>query len=217
LAYWEWCKHKYLPILERLGADARILELGCGPGHMVEFLTRSGFTRVSGIDVSEEQIEMAKKRGINAQVIEASEMLSGTENSWDAIIAIDLVEHFYRDELLGFFTNIYNGLKCGGMLIIQTPNGQGLFPHQVIYGDLTHLTIFTPSSLKQILRLVGFEEIHFKETGPVPNRLLGKIRLLLWTLIKFSANTVRRIEAGKAQDIWSENIICYCHKPHQAS
>jgi hypothetical protein len=39
------------------------------------------------------------------------------------------------------------------------------------------------------------------------------LRLLLWQLIKLIANTVRKIEAGKSQTIWTENIICYSEKP----
>lgn len=95
---------------------------------------------------------------------------------------------------------------------MQTPNGQGLFPHQVIYGDLTHYTIFTTDSLQQILRLVGFSDIEFSETGPVPANLKGRVRVSLWKLIKFIANTVRKIETGKSQNVWTENIICCCQK-----
>jgi hypothetical protein len=105
---------------------------------------------------------------------------------------------------------LYNALEDRGILIIQTPNGQGLFPHQVIYGDLTHLTVFTPESLRQLFSLAGFADFRFQETGPVGKNLYGKIRLILWKVIKKLANGIRKIETGKSQEIWTENMICYC-------
>jgi hypothetical protein len=105
---------------------------------------------------------------------------------------------------------LYNALEDRGILIIQTPNGQGLFLHQVIYGDLTHLTVFTPESLRQLFSLAGFADFRFQETGPVGKNLYGKIRLILWKVIKKLANGIRKIETGKSQEIWTENMICYC-------
>ena len=103
-----------------------------------------------------------------------------------------------------------------GWLIIQTPNGQGLFPHQVIHADLTHLTILSPSSLRQALHLVGFTDVRFEETGPVPKGVKGRVRALLWQVVKLVANLIRMIETGKTQRIWTENLICVARKRNQA-
>jgi hypothetical protein len=83
----------------------------------------------------------------------------------------------------------------------------------VIYGDLTHVTIFTPQSLAQLLRPVGFVDLAFYETGPIPIRLRGKLDVALWRSIKGLANLVRSIETGKRQSIWTENFICVALKP----
>jgi hypothetical protein len=103
---------------------------------------------------------------------------------------------------------MYAALQPGGRVLIQTANGAGLFSRQVVYGDLTHVTIFTPESLGQLLRPVGFQDLTWYETGPVPIRLRGKMDLLLWSVIKQVANTIRTIETGKRQAIWTENFIC---------
>ena len=213
-SYWDWCEYKYLPLLDGLDRNGAILELGCGPGYMMEFLKKHGFSNIRGIDISEEQIRIATGRGLNAKVADAFEFLHSTENTFNAIIAIDFVEHFTKDELIRLIPGIYRALKEGGMLIIQTINGQGIFPHQVIFGDFTHLTVFTSESLGQILRLGRFDEITFRETGPVPKTIKGKIQTILWKLIKLMANTIRRIETGKTQELWTENMICCCRKPY---
>ena len=90
-------------------------------------------------------------------------------------------------------------------LIFSEP---GLFPRQVIYGDLTHMTIFTPQTLAQLLRPCGFQDLRFFETGPIPLRLRGRLDVLLWRLVKSVANFVRYVETGKRQAIWTENFIC---------
>ena len=53
-------------------------------------------------------------------------------------------------------------------MLVQTANGAGLFPAQVIYGDLTHMTIFTPHSLAQLLRASGFVDLAFTDIPRIP-------------------------------------------------
>ena len=212
--FWKWCEYKYLPLLKGVPHDAPILELGCGAGLLLEFLRRQGYSKVEGIDVSPEQIERAKERRLNAEVADVFEFLQSKENLYGAILAIDFVEHFTRQELLRLIPLVYKALLEKGVFILQTANGQGLFPHPVIYGDLTHMTILSPASLGQLLRPAGFQEIQFYETGPVPKNFKGKVRVVLWKLIKLAANSVRIIETGKTQESWTTNVICRCRKPH---
>jgi hypothetical protein len=39
-------------------------------------------------------------------------------------------------------------------------------------------------------------------------RLRGKLDVALWAALKVVANSVRSIETGKRQAIWTENFIC---------
>jgi 2-polyprenyl-3-methyl-5-hydroxy-6-metoxy-1,4-benzoquinol methylase len=211
-AYWVWCRYKYLPLLKELQYNDSILEIGCGPGYFLEFLRMVGFMNVKGIDISEEQITIASAKKLDVEKANIYDYLQNKKEFFNAIIAIDILEHFTKDELLNIVKFLYNSLKTGGILIIQTPNGQGLFPNQIIYGDLTHLTIFNPGSLQQLLLLYGFHNIKFVETGPVGKDIKGKVRLVLWKFIKFIINAIRMIETSKSQEIWTENMICYCQK-----
>lgn len=213
LSYFTWCEYKFLPLFAGLPATAVILEAGCGPGYILEFLARHGFTQVQGIDISAEQVALARQRGYQAEVADIFPYLDQHPDTFAAILALDFVEHFHKEELLKLAAHLFQALQPGGRLILQTPNGAGLFPRQIIYGDLTHLTIFTPNSLQQLLRQAGFQEFRFLETGPVPKDLTGRLRVGLWRVIKWTANTIRRIETGKTQAIWTENMICYCVKP----
>jgi len=208
-----WWDHKIMPLLRGVERDAPVLELGCGAGGLLAYLERRGFSHASGIDISAEQIALARERGVRAEVGDVNDVLRSRHGAYAAIVAVDVLEHLTRDELVQLAPTVFAALKPGGVWLIQTANGAGLFPRQVIYGDLTHVTVLTPESLGQLLRAFGFVELAFYETGPVPIRLRGKLDLALWAAIKTVANAIRRIETGKHQAIWTENFICLAHKP----
>lgn len=211
--YWTWCDHTYLPWLVELSRSGSILELGCGPGHLLTYLRRRGFSHVVGIDLSEQQVRACRDSGVATVVADAVPFLESCPSRFAAIIAVDFFEHFTKDELVSLMARIRAALRPGGLLLVQTANGAGLLPGQVIYGDLTHMTVFTPDSLAQLLRVFGFDSLAFAETGPVAIRLRGRLDVLLWWAIKVVASFVRRIETGKRQAVWTENFICRARLP----
>ncbi len=200
-------RYQYLPILKQFNKDVRILELGCGRGIFLEFLINNGYKNVFGIDVSKEQIDIAKVQNLNADEIGVLEYFKSNIEKFDLIFAIDLIEHFHKDELIPLFEGIYNKLKNGGAFVFHTPNGLGINASYTIYGDLTHLTIFTPNSAIQILKLVGFNEIKFFETEPYAKNVKGTLRLLLWKIVKLIFNGIRLIETGRTEKILTQNFI----------
>jgi len=207
-----WAQYKILPLLGDLPRDTDVLDLGCGAGQMLQLLKDHGFTNVRGLDISPEQVELAVQRGLSAEVGDVFDHLNGSHSRFGLITAFDFVEHFGKPEQIPLFAAIHAALRPGGRLLLETPNGEGLFSGQVIYGDLTHLTIFNEGSLTQLLRLVGFEEIEFFETGPAPKDLKGKVRGLLWRVVKLAANSLRIVESGDTQRLWTKNLICCCRK-----
>jgi SAM-dependent methyltransferase len=205
-----WWRHKYLPLLADVDRTAPILEIGCGSGELLSFLAQNGFLRTRGLDISPDQVARARARGVDAEVADVFEVLAHEQAA--LIIAVDVLEHFTRDELLRLAPLLYQALQPGGRLLIQTANGAGLFPRQVIYGDLTHMTVLTPQTLAQLLQPCGFQNLQFYETGPIPIRLRGRLDVAVWALVKGVANFVRSVETGKRQAIWTENFIALAHK-----
>lgn len=209
----EWWDHKYLPLLANLDPSAAILELGCGDGALLSYLGSKGFLRARGIDVSPEQVAMAHARGVVAECGDAVTYLETCDAEFGAIVAVDVLEHLTREELIQLAPRMHRALRSGGRLLLQTANGAGLLPGQVIYGDLTHQTVFTPASLSQLLTQAGFRDLRFYEAGPIPIRVRGKLNVALWSCVKAVANAVRYVETGKRQAIWTENFLCSAFKP----
>lgn len=215
--YYTWCDARYLPHLKKLPHSARILELGCGHGRILSYLRERGFTNVKGVDISQEQIDLARNAGLDAECVDVFAYLDtinpllskeGARGGLDCIIAIDFIEHFTKSEAMHLMKLVRSAMRPGATLLLQTPNAEGLFARQVMYGDLTHETIYSPGSLAQLLRTSGFKDIRSYECGPVPSGPIGFVRASVWKCIRFAANAIRRIESNKLQSVWTENFVC---------
>src|SRR5690242_21006124 len=57
------CLRTFSHIVEQLGLGlrAQVLDVGCGPGWMSEYLARLGYT-VTGVDISEDMVAIARER-----------------------------------------------------------------------------------------------------------------------------------------------------------
>lgn len=203
-----WLRGRVLPLLQSVPRSGRVFELGCGPGHLMGFLRDEGYTGCEGVDLCEEQVAIARKAGLVARQGDLFDALRGVTQEYDAIIAVDVIEHIARDRLLEFGELCRNALRPGGVLILQTPNGEGLHAGHVIYGDLTHRTIFNESSLRQYLRALDFDDIVVHETGPVAVGLKNSIRWLAWQCIRLVGIAKVMAETGRRPRVLTQEMLC---------
>jgi 2-polyprenyl-3-methyl-5-hydroxy-6-metoxy-1,4-benzoquinol methylase len=167
---------------------------------------------LTGIDISLEQVQIAKSKGFNAIEVDVVKYLEQNSEKWDIVFALDFIEHFNKEELIKLFMLINQNLTDEGLLVIRTPNGEGLFPNSIIYGDLTHQTIFNQNSIIQLLSYSNFSRQFCFENAPVSKNLKGIIRLLLWRALKMILNFIRLIETGQRQKLWTRDFYCLAKK-----
>jgi len=79
---------------------ASCLDLGCGAGNLLLVLKTLGFDNLIGIDLGPEQIAIARARGVTAIQANVLEYLKTSDQSFDLILAFDIIEHFAKDEVL---------------------------------------------------------------------------------------------------------------------
>jgi len=206
-----WKKYfaKFLPS----DKQASIIELGCGNGGLLYWLQSIGYSGASGIDASIEQVECAKSLGAK-NVIQASliDFLRGKSEIYDVIFLRDVIEHFKKDEILDILDRVYKSLKKGGTLIIQTPNGAGVFGSRYRYHDFTHEVVFTENSLRQVLLTNNFLDLEFYETRPVIFGVKSFIRAILWKLLRLGLQFYLLVETGASERILTQNIIAIAYK-----
>lgn len=163
----------YLPA----NRDAQIVDVACGTGYAVHALQTAGYTRVRGIDLSPEQVEIARGRGLPVEHGDLFPYLEARPQSLDAVIALDILEHLDRDELLRFFDLCRESLRPGGRLIAKTANANSLLGPRFRYLDFTHEIIFTERSLRAAFLASGLHPIWIGGDRIKPFTLAAWIRL----------------------------------------
>jgi SAM-dependent methyltransferase len=159
--------------LLQLGMGARVLDVGCGPGWLSEFLARCGYA-VTGVDISPDMVEIARERvagigeigpGLEAQA--EFHAMPVREMPWssrfDAAILYDSMHHF--DNELETLAVIRRTLVPDGQLFIHEgvlpPPGsdgeQQLVAEMERFGTLE--SPFDPDYLEDVLRQAGFTGI----------------------------------------------------------
>jgi len=162
--------------------EVKILEIGCGCGSFAYYIKQNGYHNYTGIDSSEEQARVAKKLKIDniifANLVDYINNL-GNE-SIDVLLAIDVIEHFTKEELSNLIDNFYRVLRKKGVVISHQPNGEGVFGNAIRYGDFTHELAFTRNSITQIFLSSGFSSVSSYEDKPITHGIKSRIRLFLW-------------------------------------
>jgi len=169
-------------------ADARpgqrLLDLGCGRGEMTWQCARRG-AQAHGVDYARAALEISAElrarlftEGISWHLEQAvAYALPFANQSFDAVLMLDIVEHLHTPELLAAFIEVRRILRPEGRLIVHTmPNadyyrwgypiyrllmkalGQNLpsDPRQRWYRGETHVNVQSPDRLRRTLQAAGF-------------------------------------------------------------
>ncbi len=181
-----------------LPRSVRVLDVGCGSGFLLDVMESLGFRRTFGIDISSEQVALARVRHPGVEQGDVFEFLSRQTEKFDVVLAFDIVEHFTVAEALRFLDALHRVMPPGGLLVIQTPNGDAPLCGPVFNGDLTHETLFTPHSLRHLLGAADFELISFREHAPRPRDLRSTVRWVLWQGVRQVYRLLHLAEAGSS-------------------
>jgi len=206
---WDWYFGEFLPE----DKSAEILDAGCGQGGFVKYLYDRDFKNSKGIDISPEQVAAAKKQGIRGvELGNLSEFLPKNKNKYDLIFARDVLEHFSKNEALGFAEDVFGSLKAGGAFVIQTVNAENLLWGRLRHGDFTHELAFTKESVGQLLRVAGFKDISVFSQRPVPHGIVSAARAGLWMIFEYFLRAYLLVETGSGKGIFTQNLIVSAKK-----
>lgn len=202
---------------DHLPADrgAALLDLGCGDGALLAVARALGYRELRGIDGSAPQVAAARARGLDVDEGALLQRLaSSPAASIDCALAIDVLEHIPRDELLPLLDEIHRVLRPGGRLIVHVPNGESPFCGMVRYGDLTHELAFTRRSLRQLALTAGFDEPRCFEDRPLVRGLASAARHLLWRGVRAGLRVYLAAEGQTdPQVILSMNLLAVLPRP----
>jgi 2-polyprenyl-3-methyl-5-hydroxy-6-metoxy-1,4-benzoquinol methylase len=170
------------PLLSLLNKDKNrcILDLGCGNGHLVNYLIEQGFNAY-GTDASEKGIMIAQKANPGrffVQDLDTDELPDGLKDlNFDTVISTEVIEHLFDPE--GFINFCKKTLNGKGELIISTPyhgylKNLGLSVFNKWDSHLSpqwhggHIKFWSKTTLSHLLTNSGFIVTDFIGCGRVP-------------------------------------------------
>lgn len=148
---------------------SKILDIGCGMGHFLYYISSKGYINCYGIDISPQQVDFVKKNITDkVEVADAFQHLQ-INRKYEMIVVNDVIEHISKQKIIEFLALIKNSLNKDGILLIKTDNMSNPLGLRNRYMDITHEIGFTEHSLYEILNCVGFNEISIREAEFLPN------------------------------------------------
>lgn len=193
--------------------NVAIADIACGHGALLHCLREAGYTNISGVDVSLEQVNLAHQFGVREAVCgDMGGFLKDKTGKIDVVFLMDILEHLERGELFELLGLVNLSLKDGGLVVIHVPNGEGLFGMRIRYGDLTHENCFTPKSIQQALGSTGFKDVESHEDTPVIHGLKSLIRYALWNILTIPFRLLLLAETGQAGHVLSQNMLVIAKK-----
>ena len=142
-------------LVDRLPEGARVLELGCGAGLAYPRILAERF-RVTGVDVSTEQIRRARANVPSAHFVLAdfTELVLDV-GSFDAVVAFYSFNHVPRDLLAGLLARIHTWLVPGGLFLAAFGTGDTKSWTGEWLGTTMFFSSFPPDTNRRLLREVG--------------------------------------------------------------
>ena len=155
-----------------------VLDIGCFNGGMLEYFGPD--YRRFGIEPSVEAAAVARERGVD--VIAATVMDLPPEPRFDAVLAIDVLEHIVKPS--AFLAKVAAILRPGGAFISLTGDvgawGWNLQTARYYYCSLPeHVTFFSRASLGELGKRVGLHEAFYSRTPHHRARSADTIRDLV--------------------------------------
>lgn len=178
-------ERKHLLALVERDPAARLLDCGCGNGAItLKIAEKIGTRELVGIDTVPRRMEQARARGIKVLERDLDEKLPFENESFDVVLAIDVVEHLGNTD--GFVKEVHRVLRRGGYIVVATPNlasfssilyllvgrqpVEAMVSDEILAGSWNprwkyrnnlkdgpgHRRIFTEAALRELLKYYGF-------------------------------------------------------------
>jgi len=183
------CQQKFIEMLHGWKLR-RYLDIGCHDGSFtLKCATAWEAERVCGIEIDTKIAEIARHKGVEVAVMDASDQFPYPDGSFDVVTANQVLEHVPNADSL--LRECYRVLDDSGIILISSPNLCSLFQRLLIMfgnqpttlhvseiqvgnflrGTTTkneHIHAFATAALIDMLKYHGFGGIKLKGSGFYP-------------------------------------------------
>lgn len=152
---------------------ARLLEVGCGAGAMLQFFSKVPGVVALGIEPNHDRARAAAQLGLDVQCGLLNAETASSLGTFDVVVFADVLEHLHEPgDLLVLDRGM---LRPGGFVLASVPNVAhwtirlallcGTFDYQPSgLMDATHVRWFTIASARRLFEAAGFSRVEFDWT-----------------------------------------------------
>jgi len=123
-------KHRYIVENLNITPESRVLDMGCGWGPLVSYISNEVGADCIGLTLSEGQAKACRKNGLNVHIKNCLEVTPDDFGTFDAVASLGAFEHFcsvaeykagkQEEVYQKIFQTVYDLLPPGGRLFLQT-------------------------------------------------------------------------------------------------
>ncbi len=103
-----------------LAPGMHLLDIGCGWGGLAQFMAQEAGCRVTGVNISREQILRARERTAGLPVDILEQDYRDLQGSFDAIVSVGMFEHVGYRNYRSFMETAHRLLPEGGLFLLHT-------------------------------------------------------------------------------------------------
>lgn len=143
-----------------VGSNQSVLNIGFGSANLEKiYLNNHKDIQWFGIDISQKSVDKASKLYSNASFkLGDIKKLKHPKNSFDYVIALEVLEHIKPSEIFKALKEIFRVTKPGKYIIISVPLNENL-EDMINRGENpnAHVRVYSPALIKAELNIVGFK------------------------------------------------------------
>jgi len=133
-------EHKTDPLYARHLMGRKVLDIGCGAG---DFVARDP-QMFTGIDLDPVLVDSCVSRGLSVERMSAFD-LKFADQSFEAVRAAQLIEHFQPQEASRFLAEASRVLEPGGVVYLTTPGIRN------VWNTFSHIRPYPPTAFIKLL------------------------------------------------------------------
>lgn len=161
-------------------AEMRCLEIGCGTGHFLSYLASKGVQDFTGIDHDPNLADIVPENVRDRfRVSDAAAFVDSERDKppYQRIFLFDVFEHFTAENGYNLLIKLKEILSDDGAIVLKMPNAGSPWGQQFQFGDITHLTGYTPDSIRQMAIAAGLQctSVHPHLLGSPSRRFRDRI------------------------------------------
>ncbi len=157
------------------GADlgGRVLDFGCGPGHLVRKLLAAGVNS-EGADFSPTSLDRLRQFAGREPHFGGAHLIESIPtalpgDTFSAVFFIETIEHLLDDDLGATISELFRIVRPGGHVVVTTPNDENLRALETICPDcgcafhsVQHVRSWSVTSIVGCMSKAGFETVAAK-------------------------------------------------------